>query len=61
MNKIELYKHIIDVFGDKKKAKLWLNSNIIALNNKTPYNYIKEGKLEEINNILFRIEYGIYS
>lgn len=61
MNKIQLYKHAIDVFG-KEKAKKWFNSNILALNGKTPTQYMKlPGGMIEVDNILGRIEYGLYS
>lgn len=55
-------KHAFDVFEDEEKVKNWLNTPNRALNNMKPIDlfYIPTG-LGMVNNVLGRIEYGVYS
>ena len=54
----ELIKLIVDVWGDEEVARNWFYSNAIGLGGKRPYDYCKDGKIEEVKNLLGRIEYG---
>jgi len=51
MNKIELMKKITSSFSLYGAAK-WLSKNRSELNNKTPAEYIKEGKINEVALLL---------
>jgi len=55
-------KHAFDVFEDEEKVKTWLNTPNRALNNIKPIDlfYIPTG-LGMVDDILGRIEYGVYS
>ncbi len=55
-------KHAFDVFEDEEKVKTWLNTPNRALNNMKPIDlfYISTG-LGMVDDILGRIEYGVYS
>jgi len=55
-------KHAFDVFEDEEKVKSWLNTPNRALNNIRPLDlfYISTG-LGMVDDILGRIEYGVYS
>jgi len=58
--KKKLYKHAFEVFGHKMYE--WLNTPILALNYQKPILHLKiPSGYKEINNILYRIEYGVYS
>jgi putative toxin-antitoxin system antitoxin component (TIGR02293 family) len=58
----KVIEHAFSVFGNEEKAKLWLNSPNRALNNINPVDlfYIPTG-LKMVNDILGRIEEGVYS
>jgi putative toxin-antitoxin system antitoxin component (TIGR02293 family) len=58
----KVVEHAFDVFGDETKAQRWLNSEIRALNFMKPIDlfHIPTG-LAMVDNILGRIEYGVYS
>lgn len=52
----------IEVFGDTADFQIWLNTPILALGNKKPILFLNSSiGREEILDILFRIEHGIYS
>ncbi|HEY0246438.1 MAG TPA: antitoxin Xre/MbcA/ParS toxin-binding domain-containing protein [Mucilaginibacter sp.] len=55
-------KHAFDVFEDEEKVKSWLNTPNRALNSIKPIDlfYIPTG-LGMVDDILGRIEYGVYS
>ena len=51
-----------EVFGDKEKAKLWINRDLKILNGKKPIDYFNTlSGLNLVNDILGRIEEGVYS
>ncbi|QNK63269.1 DUF2384 domain-containing protein [Pedobacter sp. PAMC26386] len=54
--------HALDVFEDEEKVKKWLNTPNRALNQMKPLElfYIPTG-LAMVNNVLGRIEEGVYS
>jgi len=51
MNKIELMKKITSSFSLYGAAK-WLSKSRLRLNKKTPAEYIKEGKIDEVALLL---------
>ncbi|WP_138482930.1 type II RES/Xre toxin-antitoxin system antitoxin [Dyadobacter bucti] len=51
-----------DVFENDDDFKTWLNSPVLALGNKKPLDLLGSSiGREEILNVLFRIEHGIFS
>ena len=58
----KVVEHAFEVFGDEKKVISWLNTPNRALNNTKPVDlfYLSTG-LHMVNNILGRIEHGIFS
>ena len=58
----DLVSRIRDVLETTEKgARDWFYSEIIALGGKRPYDFCKEGNYQEIENLLGRMEYGVYS
>jgi uncharacterized protein (DUF2384 family) len=53
--------HAEDVFADFEVAEQWLNTPNALLGSRTPAEAISEGSLKEVDEILFRIDYGIFS
>jgi putative toxin-antitoxin system antitoxin component (TIGR02293 family) len=52
----------IKVFGDREDARQWLGSPQFGLGNAVPLDYAKtEVGAREVENLLGRIEYGVYS
>jgi putative toxin-antitoxin system antitoxin component (TIGR02293 family) len=52
----------VAVFGDKKDARDWLNSPQFGLGGAVPLDYAKsEVGAREVENLLGRIEHGVYS
>ena len=52
----------VKVFGDKDDARQWLNSPQFGLGGAVPLEYAKtEVGAREVENLLGRIEYGVYS
>ena len=52
----------VKVFGDIEDAKQWLNSPQFGLGGAVPLDYAKtEVGAREVENLLGRIEYGVYS
>lgn len=59
---LDLYKFGFKVFEDQEKFKLWMNSEIRALNFQQPINLLDTPfGIDEVRTILGRIEYGVYS
>jgi uncharacterized protein (DUF2384 family) len=56
----ELVARIGEIFK-KEDVRNWFYSSIIALDGNRPYDYCKDGKREEVTDILERIEHGVYS
>lgn len=58
----KLLHHGNEVFGDEGKLRQWLNTNNAALNNRTPVSFFDTlTGLNMVNDILTRIEEGVYS
>jgi hypothetical protein len=57
----DLVEFMYLVLGDKNSSKNWYFSKLLALGNKRPYDFCKDGKNEEVKNLLGRIEHGVYS
>ena len=52
----------VEVFGDLAEANRWLNSSQFGLGGAVPLDYAKtETGAREVENLLGRIEYGVYS
>jgi len=52
----------VKIFGDLEDAKQWLNSAQFGLGGAVPLDYAKtEMGAREVENLLGRIEYGVYS
>jgi putative toxin-antitoxin system antitoxin component (TIGR02293 family) len=57
-----LLKKAEGVFGDAKAAREWLTNNQAGLGNAVPLEFAKtEIGAREVENLLGRIEYGVYS
>ena len=57
-----LLKKAEDVFGDRDAAREWLTSPQLGLGNIKPVEFAKsEIGAREVENLLGRIEYGVYS
>ena len=57
-----LLKKAEDVFGDAKAAREWLTNSQAGLGNAVPLEFAKtEIGAREVENLLGRIEYGVYS
>jgi len=57
-----LLKKAEGVFGDAKAAREWLTNNQAGLGNTVPLEFAKtEIGAREVENLLGRIEYGVYS
>lgn len=57
-----LLKKAEDVFGDAKGAREWLTNKQAGLGNAVPLEFAKtEIGAREVENLLGRIEYGVYS
>jgi len=57
-----LYQHGKDVFDDMESFKVWLHSPLIALGEKKPLDFMNNGTgISLINDLIGRIEYGVYS
>lgn len=57
-----LYQFGSNVFGNTQKFQEWLQSSLIALGGKTPLEFINNDTgISMINDLLGRIEHGVYS
>lgn len=57
-----LLGHALKVFNGPDAAKLWLNAPQVGLGGSVPLDYAKtEIGAREVENLLGRIEYGVYS
>ena len=55
-------QHAYEVFRDEEKVKLWINRENRALNNKMPLQFFDTlSGLNMVNDVLGRIEEGVYS
>ena len=57
-----LYDRAIEVLGDQERARAWFKEPVKALGMKTPLQYADtEPGAREVENLLGRLEYGIFS
>ena len=57
-----LFDHAAEVLGGKEEARTWLNSPKRALENATPLQFSDTGPgVQEVENLLGRIEHGVFS
>lgn len=56
----DLVKKMIDVLDTEDYARDWFYSSLKSLGGKRPYDYCKKGDISEVEDILGRIEHGIY-
>ena len=57
-----LLEHATDVFGDVEKARAWLKHPQYGLGGAVPLDYAEtEIGAREVDNLLGRIDYGVYS
>ncbi len=59
----EIEDHALSVFGSKEVAGDWFNTPLAELRGLTPRTFFDEAPAQycEINDILTRIEYGVFS
>ncbi|GGG03915.1 MULTISPECIES: type II RES/Xre toxin-antitoxin system antitoxin [Cysteiniphilum] len=58
----KVYAHALEVFGTKEKVNNWLTTKNLALGERTPLELLKNSLgCQIIDNLLYRISYGIYS
>jgi uncharacterized protein (DUF2384 family) len=58
---LETTAHAIAVFGDRAKALDWLKTPTHLFGGKSPEQHAGGGKADEVDKILTRIEYGVFS
>jgi putative toxin-antitoxin system antitoxin component (TIGR02293 family) len=57
-----VFAHAVDVFADRQKATAWLNRSNQALGGRTPLSVLDTDiGVQEVDEILGRIEYGMFS
>ncbi len=57
-----LYVHAATTFGDEEAARLWLGTPALAFNWETPLDYADtEIGAQAVENLLGRLEYGVFS
>ena len=52
--------HAVRTFGSEEKAHSWLTSRCGALNHQIPFELLKAGRYNAVDEELGRIDYGIY-
>ncbi|HRN47436.1 MAG TPA: DUF2384 domain-containing protein [Niabella sp.] len=58
----KLYQYGVEVFGSLSKFRRWIDSEVIALGNKKPREFLDTSLgISILKTILGRIEYGVYS
>jgi putative toxin-antitoxin system antitoxin component (TIGR02293 family) len=65
VDRLERFKRIaqqaIDLFEDEAEAQRWLSTPNASLNNQTPLNAMAtDGGAKQVEEILYRAEYGVY-
>lgn len=56
-----LTEKMIEVWESEKDARDWFYTPLKILKGKRPYDYCREGKIDEIESLLGRIDAGVYS
>lgn len=65
VDRLERFKRItqqaIDLFENEEEAKTWLSTPKVSLNNKTPLEAMAtDAGAKQVEQILYRAEYGVY-
>ena len=58
-----IWDRAVEIFGDLRLARDWMNTPLPVLDGNSPETYAKSGetaKQREVLNILIRIEYGLF-
>lgn len=55
----ETAKLALEVFGHRNRAALWFGDRVESLGNKTPWECLAEGRVEDVRRILNSIIYGV--
>jgi putative toxin-antitoxin system antitoxin component (TIGR02293 family) len=56
-----VWRHAIDTFGAEEKALRWMRQPLAELDGRTPEDVLLEdGRNDEVEAILARIDYGVY-
>lgn len=59
---MRLFDRARQVFGTDENTRLWFNARLLALGRKTPLEYAQtEPGAREVENIIGRIEHGVFS
>ena len=57
-----LFQHGAEVFGDVREFRSWLDTELLALGNRKPFEYLDAGTgISIVNDLLGRISHGVYS
>jgi putative toxin-antitoxin system antitoxin component (TIGR02293 family) len=57
-----LFRHATNVFGDVERARAWLKHSQVGLGGAVPLDYAStEAGAREVENLLGRIDYGVYT
>ncbi|VVB82847.1 Uncharacterised protein [uncultured archaeon] len=57
----ELVEKMIELWESEKDARDWFYTPLKGLEGKRPYDYCREGKIDEVGSLLGRIAAGVYS
>jgi uncharacterized protein (DUF2384 family) len=55
-----LIKKMLEVFENEESARNWFYTHSVSFEEKRPYDYCIEGKIQEIENELEKIQYGVF-
>lgn len=56
----DLVRKMIDVLDNETNAREWFYSPAKGLGGKRPYDYCKQGKNSEVEDLIMCIAYGVY-
>ena len=57
-----VWKRVVELFGDEKKAVRWLATPLSELGDRTPEEVLLEDpNADDVSAILDRIDYGVFS
>jgi len=56
-----LMGRMLEVFNNGLIARNWFYTELPALDHYRPYDYCKDGRAHEVEELLGRLEHGIYS
>jgi len=56
-----LVRKMIDVLDNEINAREWFYSHVRGLGGERPYDYCKKGKNSEVEDLIMRLAYGVYT